>query len=72
MVAFLVARGWRRQQEGSGWWWREKYGEATLGFAVEQEIDDELDTREMVVGEPREFWDSAPGTGASRKDNRGR
>lgn len=57
---YLIDNGWRRQEEGSGWWWKDDApeGEATLGGAFEQQLDlDGLDTRLRRVWEPHEYWD---------------
>lgn len=56
-VAYLVSRGWRREELGSGWWWREGFEEATLGGALEAQLDaDEIDQRTAIPDEPEEFW----------------
>jgi hypothetical protein len=59
MCRYLIDNGWTRQEEGSGWWWKEDApeGEGTIGGAVEQQLDlDGLDTRIMRAWEPYEFW----------------
>jgi hypothetical protein len=57
MVSFLLANGWRREAGGSGWWWRAGFDEATLGRAVEQQLEkDGIDFRRRLIGEPDEFW----------------
>lgn len=57
MVTYLVAKGWRREELGSGWWWKNGFEEATTGGAVEQQLDaDNIDQRDAVMGEPEEFW----------------
>ena len=56
-VRYLIANGWRRQELGSGWWWKDDGEEATLGGALEQQLDaDSIDQRGALVGEPEEFW----------------
>lgn len=59
MCRYLIANDWRRQEEESGWWWKEDApeSEATIGGAVEQQLDlDGFDTRVMRPWEPYEFW----------------
>lgn len=58
VVRLLVARGYRREELGSGWWWHEELvTEATLGPAFECLLDAVgIDQREAVPGEPEEFW----------------
>jgi len=57
IVRYLVARGWRRQELGSGWWWKDGAEEATLGGALEQQLDqDAIDQRDAIPYEPEEFW----------------
>jgi hypothetical protein len=57
IVRYLSARGWRREELGSGWWWREGFEEATLGGALEQQLDaDNIDQRDAIPYEPEEFW----------------
>lgn len=61
MCRYLVSNGWRRQDEVSGWWWKDDSpeGDLTLGPAVEAQLDmDGLDTRIMRVWEPYEFWET--------------
>ena len=57
-VAYLVANGWRREELGSGWWWKEDcHEEATLGGALEQQLEaDGIDQRDTIPGEPEKFW----------------
>jgi len=57
-VAYLVANGWRRQELGSGWWWKDGcQEEATLGGALEAQLDaDGIDQRDAIPDEPEEFW----------------
>lgn len=60
MVEFVQARGARREELGSGWWWCEPFGteERTLGAAVEWFFDsDGIDTRNAIPGEiDGEYW----------------
>lgn len=57
IVRYLVARGWRRQELGSGWWWKDGGEEATLGGALEQQLDEDgIDQRNAIPYEPQEFW----------------
>jgi hypothetical protein len=58
VVRYLVARGWRRQELGSGWWWKDGCKEeATLGGALEQQLDEDgIDQRNAIPYEPEEFW----------------
>lgn len=58
IALFLQENGWRRQELGSGWWWREGFEEATLGGAFEQQLDIlGVDQRDRVPGEPDgEYW----------------
>ncbi len=58
LVEYLRGTGWTRQESVSGWWWKSEATEdATIGGAVEQQLDiDGLDTRLMIPGEPMEFW----------------
>lgn len=58
VVAYLVAKGWRRQELGSGWWWRDGMEEdAGLGGALEQQLRaDGVEMRDAIPGEPEEFW----------------
>lgn len=57
VVRYLLAKGWRREELGSGWWYRDGFEEATLGGAFEQQLDaDQIDQRDAVAGEPQEFW----------------
>ena len=57
VVEYLLGNGWRREELGSGWWWRDGFEEATLGGALEQQLDaDKLDQRDALDGEPQEFW----------------
>lgn len=57
-VSYLIANGWRRQELGSGWWWKDDCEEeATLGGALEQQLDaDEIDQRDAIPDEPMEYW----------------
>jgi hypothetical protein len=56
-VRYLIENGWRREEQGSGWWWKDGMNEATLGEALEQQLDaDGLDQRVAVSDEPQEFW----------------
>ena len=56
-VAYLVANRWRREEEGSGWWYNGGKSEATIGEALEVQLDaDGFDTRVAIPGEPREYW----------------
>lgn len=62
LVSYLLANGWRREEAGSGWWWRDGFEEATLGGAVEQQMEkDGLDLRRRLIGEPDEFWSEVDG-----------
>ena len=59
MVGYLVASGWRREEAGSGWWWKHDApdGEAVIGGAVEQQLElDGIDLRTMLADEPGEYW----------------
>lgn len=57
VVRYLLAKGWRREELGSGWWFRDGFEEATLGGAFEQQLDnDGTDQRNAVADEPQEFW----------------
>lgn len=58
VVNYLQATGWRRERLGSGWWWKDGCEEeATLGGALEQQLDlDGIDQRDAVPGEVEEFW----------------
>jgi hypothetical protein len=57
VVSYLHSRGWRREELGSGWWWREGFEEATLGGALEQQLDaDGINQRDAIPYEPEEFW----------------
>jgi hypothetical protein len=57
MARYLIAAGWRREELGSGWWWREDQDESRIGEAVETQLRaDGVDTRTAVAGEPQEFW----------------
>jgi len=57
VVDYLVSNGWRREELGSGWWWKDGREEATLGGALEQQLDaDAIDQRDASLGEPQEFW----------------
>lgn len=58
VVGYLVLNGWRRQELGSGWWWKDGCREeATLGGALEQQLDaDGLDQRDAITDEPAEYW----------------
>ena len=57
-VRYLIANGWRRQERVSGWWWKEEAGDdATLGGALEWQLDtDGVDQRVAVDDEPEEYW----------------
>lgn len=58
-VSYLWANGWRREELGSGWWWKADCDEqATLGGALEQQLDaDGIDQRDATAGEPQgEYW----------------
>ena len=56
-VGYLILNGWRRQEYGSGWWWKDDKEEATLGGALEQQLDaDGIDQRDAIPDEPQEFW----------------
>ncbi len=52
MVAFIYGEGWTREEEGSGWFWHQSYGEeCTLGDAVQIELERHgIDTREEPKG----------------------
>lgn len=55
-VGYLVKHGWRRMELGSGWWWREGFEEATVGDALDQQLEaDGIDFRTALIGEPEEF-----------------
>jgi hypothetical protein len=59
MCRYLIDNGWRRQEEVSGWWWKEDApdGDSTIGEAVQQQLAlDGLDVRLMRMWEPYEFW----------------
>jgi hypothetical protein len=57
MVIYLRAANWRREEPGSGWWWKPNTEEAVIGEAVMEQLRvDGIDTREMIDGEPPEFW----------------
>ncbi len=65
MCRYLRDNGWTRQEEVSGWWWKEDApdGEDTIGGAVAQQLDlDGLDVRIMRMWEPYEFWDGQAAT----------
>lgn len=57
-VQYLVDAGWRREELGSGWWWKDgDSAECTIGEAVETQLTlDEIDTRDAIGGEPEEYW----------------
>ena len=57
-VTYLIENGWRREEPGSGWWWKdEAESEETLGGALEAQLDvDGIDQRNAIEGEPAEFW----------------
>ena len=58
-VRYLVRNGWRREELGSGWWWKDgaRDGEQTLGGALEAQLDEDLiEQRDPIDGEPEEFW----------------
>lgn len=47
MVAYVVSKGWSREEEGSGWWYNANGDEETLGAAVDIcLIADGIDMRE--------------------------
>jgi hypothetical protein len=53
----LLSKGWRREELGSGWWWREGMEEAPFGEALDAQLEaDGLDLRVMLTDEPQEFW----------------
>ncbi len=58
VVRYLIENGWRRQEQGSGWWWKdEAEAESTLGGALEQQLDmDGIDQRNALADEPQEYW----------------
>lgn len=58
MVRYLVTNGWRREELGSGWWWREdQTSEGTVEEAFAQQLEiDGIDLRTMLSDEPQEFW----------------
>lgn len=46
MCDYLAHCGWQRVESGSGWWWTERFGECTLGEAVEEQMHaDGVDSR---------------------------
>jgi hypothetical protein len=56
-VAYLVKAGWRREELGSGWWWRDGFEEGLFGHALDQQLEaDGIDFRESLIGEPEEFY----------------
>jgi hypothetical protein len=56
-VRYLIEKGWRREELGSGWWWREGMNEGLLADALDQQFQaDGVDFRRMLPGEPEEFW----------------
>lgn len=59
MTQFVLDRGARREELGSGWWWCEAFDqEKTLGDAVEFFFEsDGIDTRDAIPGEiDGEYW----------------
>lgn len=51
VVEYLYANGWVREEEGSGWFWKDGGEEATIGGALEQQLqEDNLDTRDEPPG----------------------
>lgn len=59
VVGYLILNGWRREELGSGWWWKDGCREeATLGGALEQQLDSEgVDRRDAIAGEiDGEYW----------------
>ncbi len=58
VVRYLIATGWRREEKGSGWWWKPTcHEEATLGGALEQQLDEDgIDQRDSIPNELEEFW----------------
>lgn len=57
MVRYLIATGWVREEEGSGWWWKDGFEEAVTGTAVDQQLEaDGIDHRTMLANEPKVFW----------------
>lgn len=56
-VGYLILAGWRRQEKGSGWWWKEGFDDCTTGTALEEQMhSDGLDLRASIDGEPEEYW----------------
>jgi hypothetical protein len=57
-VRYLLAHGWRREEYGSGWWWKDDHSsEADLEEAVGLQLRAEgVDLRTMLPDEPQEFW----------------
>ena len=56
-VTYLLGHGWRREELGSGWWWKEGFEEAEFGRALDQQlVHDGIDMRKALIGEPEEFW----------------
>lgn len=60
VAIYLQTKGWRREELGSGWWWKDGCEEATLGGALEQLDLDGVDQRVAVpgaeVGDWRVIW----------------
>jgi hypothetical protein len=57
-VDYLVSKGARREEFGSGWWYCDEMpNEMGFGEAVEFFLMREgLDLRDEILGEPGEFW----------------
>ncbi len=56
-VRYLISKGWRREELGSGWWYREGFNEALLAEALDQQfVADGIDFRTAIPDEPQEFW----------------
>ena len=58
VMLFLDERGWRREELGSGWLWKEDAeADCTLSGALDHEFEAAgIDCRVAVPGEHEEFW----------------
>ena len=58
MCRYLIENDWRREDDRSGWWWKDEApSDMGLGEAVAWQLDrDGLDLRDMRSWEPQEFW----------------
>lgn len=54
---YLVENGWRREEEVSGWWWKDGENDAEMGAALDAQLyRDRVDLRVRHSWEPEEFW----------------